>query len=249
MPMLVMLILLVLVLGEVFGQAPHDRATDRTEEAMSLLLAKFMPSPRSSGRTQKPSIALRHRRRVGIVVRRIRVRALRARLRRAGLGPCICAWAPVLLLVLLVLRVLRVLLVLLVLLMLLMLLVLPILLISLVLGVCVVALLLLVLWLAVVAGVALRVRGVVCAVLVALGAVLDAAVLRWTVVVALVWIAGAVRRLLRRAVALRGILVVALLLLLLVVVLVIVRARHLRRDDVALLLVSSVDGSLMVDGL
>ena len=96
---------------------------------------------------------------------------------------------------------------------------------------------------------ALRVRGVVCAVLVPLGAVLEAALLGWAVVVgsvrrseALVWIAAAVLRLLRRTIALRGILVVALLL-----VVLIVGSRHLRRDEVALVLVSSVYDSLVVD--
>lgn len=148
-PAALVVVILPLILDEVLCHAAQDCATDGSQEAVVGLLAEHVSTKATADGAEETTIGLRHSRRIGVVVGGVRVTGLFGELVLTDIRILVAGLASLA----------------------------QLLLVGLVLGVGIVAATGLLL-LAVVAWRALRVRGVVGAVLLAYSAVLEAAVLR-----------------------------------------------------------------------
>jgi len=73
MMMMMFILILILILERVFCQTAQNGSTNGPQEPMIGLLAQEMPRHPATDTAQQPSFSLRHGRRVGIVIRRVRV--------------------------------------------------------------------------------------------------------------------------------------------------------------------------------
>jgi hypothetical protein len=64
----------------IFHQIPHDRATHRTKEAMSLLFAKIVSGNTAADRTEETAFTLGHGWGIGVIVRGVLIAGLRGKL-------------------------------------------------------------------------------------------------------------------------------------------------------------------------